>query len=437
MKLTQIVIASLALVAMAEQAQAVTRVSGASATAVNVVEALSTNNVCPSNSVLVYKRGTSTSSLGNNFTVKCTSGNFGTSGENEVQFDVNGGSLNAILFSTAGASEALAGNGGFLPSTTTGCTGVAGTGALAFLTGTKLQNCAAAAPLTSGKSAGGFLDVEPALFKAANLISGNYTVKPATFSQVFGVAVSKDLYEALQGAQGLTVGIANATPANQPTISKSQLVSLISNFDFNDAKNLGPKFLVPGTAQTNLTYCRRPNTSGTQAAAEAYFLGNPGLTGPLAGALTIHDPVNDGDADVVADNGTGNTVTYKINSTSGNVRTCLDAAGFAFGFLSAENNPVGTNNYRFVKLSQADFAEGVAGSSQTASAIKGAYDYVFESVLFNPNAATTVAGKVLDLINKSIKTGPTTPGVFLNVNSTTPESLYTRGGNSLAPYATN
>lgn len=437
MKLTQVVVASLALIAVSQQAQAVTRVTGASATAINIVEALSTNNVCPSNSVLVYKRGTSTSSLGNNFTVRCTSGNFGTSGENEVQFDVNAGSLSAIIYSTAGSAESLAGNGGFLPSTTAGCTGVAGSGSLAFLTGTKLQNCSSSAALTAGKSVGGFLDVEPNLFKAAGLISGSYTVRAATFSQVFGVAVSKDLYEALQGAQGLTVGIANSTPANQPTISKAQLASLISNFDFNDAKNLGPKFLVPGTAQTNLTYCRRPNTSGTQAGAEAYFLGNPGLTGPLAGALAIHDPVNEGDADVVVDNGTGNTVTYRVNATSGNTRTCLDAAGFAFGFLSAENNPVGTNNYRFVKLSQADFAEGVAGSSQTATAIKGAYDYVFESVLFNPNASSTVAFKVLDLINKSIKSGPTTPGVFLNVNSTTPESQFTRGGNSLAPYTTN
>ncbi|MDI1257890.1 hypothetical protein [Aquabacterium sp.] len=435
MKLTQIVVASMALFAVAQQAQAVTRMTGASATSINLVEALSTNNVCASNNVSVFKRGSSTSALGNNFTVKCNSGNFGTSGESEVQIDVTGGSVNAILFSAAGAAEPGAGNGGFLPSTTTGCTGVAGTGALSFLTGTKLKNCAAAAPLTTAKSVGGFMDVEPALFVASSVITGDYTasIVPATFSQVFGVAVSKDLYEALQGAQGLTVGIANATPANQPTISKAQLTSLINNIDFNDAKNLGPKFLVPTTTQTNLSYCRRPNTSGTQAAAEAYFLGNPGLTGALVGALNIHDPVADGAANVVVDNGTGNFVTFKMNSGSGNVRTCLNTAGFAFGFLSAENNPIGTTDtYRFIKLSQAEFAEGAAGTSQTATAVKGAYDYVFESVLFNPTGSA-----VLDLINASIKTGPTTPGVFLNINSATPESNFTRGGNSVAPYASN
>ena len=77
-------LATLAVVAAA-QAHAVTRVSGASASSIAYVEALATNASCPSNNVSIYKRGTSTTSLGNQFTVKCNSGNFAGTTENEVQ----------------------------------------------------------------------------------------------------------------------------------------------------------------------------------------------------------------------------------------------------------------------------------------------------------------------------------------------------------------
>ena len=71
MQIKQIALATLAVVAAA-QAHAVTRVSGASASSIAYVEALATNASCPSNNVSIYKRGTSTTSLGNQFTVTCT-----------------------------------------------------------------------------------------------------------------------------------------------------------------------------------------------------------------------------------------------------------------------------------------------------------------------------------------------------------------------------
>ena len=54
------------------------------------------------------------------------------------------------------------------------------------------------------------------------------------------------------------------------------------------------------------------------------------------------------------------------------------------------------------------------------------------SALFNPTGSA-----VLDLINSKVVTGSGTPGVFLNVNSATPESLFTRSGNSLNVYSSN
>ena len=95
----------------------------------------------------------------------------------------------------------------------------------------------------------------------------------------------------------------------------------------------------------------------------------------------------------------------KVNSGSSDVKGCLNAAGFAFGMLSAENNPIGgSDTYRFVKLNGQEFSEGVAGASQTAAAIAGKYDYVFESALFNPTGSA-----VLDLINSKVVTGSGTP----------------------------
>lgn len=474
-----IALAAMALIA-GVQAQAATLISGASASSIAYVEALSTNNVCPSNNVSVFVRGTATNALGNNFTVKCNGGTFGTTGENEVRFDVNGGSLNAILFSTAGTSEVLAGNAGGLSAATTGCTATNPTGVMtSFLgtTGNKLNLCASNAALTSGKSVGGFMDIEPQIFQAQGVITGDYSanIQPATFSQAFAVGVSSALYNALQAYQQTAAGgnlvpstcaAGDATAACQPTIGRAQVNAIINSNEFNDAKNKGAKFLVPTTTETNLTYCRRPATSGTQMGAEVYFLQAVLGTGALSGFGSIHEPsyltgsapvgaatvVNGGS--VLIDNtaagvGATGTLTVLLNSGTGDLKKCLNkqavgtpaqpvpAGTFAIGILSAENNPIGSSDtYKLVKLNGASTTAGVAGDSQTANAIKGIYDYVFESVVFDAGSST-VGTKVLNLINTGVKTGAGTPGVFLNVNSTTPESNFTRNGSSVNAYSSN
>jgi hypothetical protein len=459
MQRKHIALATLAMIA-ATQSFAVTNVSGASASAIGYVEALSAACGTGANAgnVSVFVRGASTNALGNNFTVLCNSGNFAGTTENEVRFDVSGGSLNAIMFSnsvaTADASSPLVGSGAFLASAaTTACPAAVATAPLSNFLGTtvaRIRNCASNATLTSGKSVGGFLDLEPAIFKGQGVIAGNYTVKTAKFSQAFAVGVSQALYEALQAAQTLTVGATD--PANQPSLSRAQLAALINSNDNGAAKNNGPKFLLPATAETNITYCRRPATSGTQMGAEVYF-----LQAQQKGFLAIHepsyltgtapagfDPVANGGT-VVVDNATGNTLTVQLNSGTGDLVKCLNrtAVGtqaaatpgaFAFGFLSAENNPVGsTNSYRLVKLNGSSTTEGVSGDSQTKNALTGNYDYVFESALFNPTN-----NAVLNAINNNVKTGAGTPGVFLNVNAgTAAESKITRNNSSLKPLTFN
>lgn len=438
MKLTKIALASVALMAVASQAQAASvRVSGATATSNNYMVALT--GMCASSNVNVFKTNTSTNNLGNQFTIKCNSGNFSYNGEdtgvNEYQFDITGGSINSVLFTQEAVDngEPLAANGNFLPATVSGCATVTGTGPLAFL-GNKLRAGCSSSALQAGKSVGGFSDVEPAIFKATGVLTADYAADNGTFSQVFGVAASKELYEALQTQQGLTVG--STTPANQPSISVPKLASLMNSDNFNDAKAKGPKFLVPATAQTNITYCRRPQTSGTQASAQLYFMSNPVASGLLGGQLVIHGPDADGAANQVVagqdaeGNPTGNTVTFKMNSGSSNVRSCLNAAGFAFGVLSAENNPLGgSDTYRFVKINGVSMTGGVAGDTQTTNAIAGDFDFVYEAAVFNPQATDA-----LRLLNAAVRTGATSPGLFLNSTSEAPESKFGRGNNSVSPY---
>lgn len=448
MKLTHIALASVAL-AVAAQAQAVTRISGATATSNNYIRVLF--DLCPANNVSLFKSNTTTNNLGNNFTMKCNSGNFGTSGENEARFDITGGSINSVLFTQEAANngEPLAGSGKFIPAAGAGCSAspVAGTGVLAFLNGGATAGnkifTGCSLPATAEKSVGGFTDVEPAIFKATGVLVSDYSSTPATFSQVFGMGVSKPLYEALQADQGLVVG--STTPANQPTISRAKLSSLMYSNDFNNAKALGPKFLVPSTTQTNITYCRRPNTSGTQASAQLYFMSNPVATNAiLGGALTIHGPDADGSAaevvqglDPVSFEPTGNTFTVAMNSGSSNVRTCLNTTtGFAFGVLSAENNPIGSSDtYRFVKINNVSMTGGLspaAGETQTVTSLLGDFDFVYESALFNPQG-----NALLDVMNTQMLVGAPTAGLFLNGFSAAPETFCGRGGNSVAPYVCN
>ena len=416
------------------KAHAVTRISGSSELSVAYIDALSTNNACLSNKVSIFKRGTSSTTLGNHFTIKCDNGNFAGTTENEIQFDVTGGSLNAILYSARGASEYLASDGRFLSSTTSCGTAVTiAAGPLAFASG-KIYNCSDEAALTSGKSVGGVMAVEPNVFLAQGVIAGDYSdsVSGANFSQVFGVAASKDLYEALQTDQGLTVG--STAPANQPSISRAQIVSMMNSNDFNDAKNKGPKFLVPSTNKTNITYCRQPSRVDKQAVAELYFLQNPSASGVLGGLSQAHGPADwSGSNQVVVNNGMGNTFTVKlVGSNLTDMNYCLNLSGFAFGVVSATYNPVGQgDSYRFVKLSGQGFSEGVAGGLQKAAAINGRYDFVFEGVMFNPTGSP-----VVDLINSRLKfqVGAGYPGLFLNINSSAPESSFTRFGNSLGTY---
>lgn len=381
MKFTKIALAA-AVTLVAAQAQAATvYLAGASATAANYRSALT--SLCSGTATTFTNTSDS-----NKFAVKCSVNFTGIPGVDAVSFNVSGGSFTAITTSAGNATDVFVDVAAANPNT------------------------ALTAPR---KSEGGFLDIDAAAFPGTELANAGLSAAPATqaaaFSQVFGVAVSPDLYTALQAAQGLTVGLDNVTAANQPSITKAQYTSIVSE-TFNSAKTDINAILGVGAAGDLLTVCRRVSTSGTQASSNQYFLnGYIGGDGSAAGALNPaglpdYDPANSGLTSFDVKEGAG----------TGNARTCLSNSGYAVGVLSLENafdlttrsgGQRADRKFRFVKIN------GVAaydGANNTATAKNGTYDFWFTSQKYGHTANGTAVVNAIDAKLGTVNL----PGLFGN-----------------------
>lgn len=224
---------------------------------------------------------------------------------------------------------------------------------------------------------GGTSDVEPKMFEAAlNTPAGfagainvaNMTVDPYV-STVFGLAVSNALYAKLQADQGT---------AGRPSVSQASVGQMLRSgypFDSQAWKLLLPN-TTDGTQLSQVTICRRVQGSGTQAAANRFFLEYPFNSGATLAPSTAGDSS-------VATHGTaaGNLFVVEGSSTS-NVTACLTSAnaasGFAIGHVSYENAE--TANWKFVKIN------GQEGGRDLAKV--GKYAYLFESTCQYRNALT-------------------------------------------------
>ena len=220
----------------------------------------------------------------------------------------------------------------------------------------------------------GVSDVNPELFVGANTPLGQSPVNAsevATKMEVRGAAaltfntpVTTALRNALQVAQGLTVGADDE--ANMPSLSKSQVASLMQG-----QVNRWTSFLVNGTPLTtvagvtgptspNVNVCRRVNGSGTQAQMNAKFLHYPCTAGAPVPAAAPGNPF------------VGPVITE--NSGSGDMSVCLDnanaAGNWAIGIQSTEKNADLADGYRFIKI------DGVAPTLENAA--NGSYMDVAE-----------------------------------------------------------
>ena len=388
MQITKIALAA-AVTLVAAQAQAATvYLAGASATATNYVAALTT--LCTGNAGTVTNLGS-----GNVFAVKCSKNFKNIAGVDAVSFNVGGGSFTAI---TTSAGTATADFINPAASTTSSL----------VMTGAR-------------SSEGGFLDIDGGAFSADDLAAAGLSASPATapasFSQVFGVAVSPALYTALQSAQGLAgCGIDSLSAACQPNITKAQYTSIV-NDTFNTAKQDISAILGVGAAGDMLTVCRRVSTSGTQASSNQYFLnGFVGADGANGGALVPADAANYATAN-------SGLTSYDVQEGEGtaNARTCLSGTGYAVGVLSLENAPDLTTRsggqradrkWRFVKVNGVN--AWAAGANHTDTAKNGSYDFWFTSHKYGH---TTNGAAVVNAIDTELSTGLQRAGLFDNATS--------------------
>jgi hypothetical protein len=217
---------------------------------------------------------------------------------------------------------------------------------------------------------GGVSDVEPALFAATqntppesigSAVGNKFTSQPIN-QTIFGLTVTQALYAALQAEQGLSA-------AQRPNISQAAAGQMLrSNFPASD---ISWKILLPSAASaaqsSQVTICRRVNGSGTQAAANRYFLEYPFNSGVL------QEPLTAADSTVTVHGTAANQLFVSENSATADARNCMTAAntagGFALGHISLENAE--TAAWKFVK---------VGGQEPSRlEATNGRYAYFFES----------------------------------------------------------
>lgn len=278
----------------------------------------------------------------------------------------------------------------------------------------------------------GVADEDPALFNigqqaiSASLIN-NLNTTPL-FQNQFAVAVTLNLYRALQRAQSLTL---DDTLANMPTLTKAQISGLYSGLITSWSQILSPN----GTAINSATYnngtavsgqvylCRRGDNSGTNVSADVYFLRNRCNYTPSAGILAqVATPmlqVTSGGTTPCTGLPSGQTAenngctwaaaniadTVFGGAATGDVVSCLNAHSlpssntFAFGHLGATSkfdDPLGveasgepgTSHFRYIAIdSRKPTVLGMAN---------GTWDYAFDNV---ENLWTGLSGNKLAVGN--------------------------------------
>jgi len=142
---------------------------------------------------------------------------------------------------------------------------------------TSVGTCTAGDFLQNVTPTGGVADVEAALLRT---VPGGGTLSPSDISAylvgapgydiVWGVPVTKNLYYALQSAEGLATqcGGNQDSPTCAPSLSKEQIAGIYSR-QITSWTSLG----LNNTVNNTVNICRRDVGSGTEASFEYYFLG--------------------------------------------------------------------------------------------------------------------------------------------------------------------
>ncbi len=230
------------------------------------------------------------------------------------------------------------------------------------------------------------------------------------FGVVFGIAASKNLYNALQTDQigagpfplpSTCSGVAWTAGGNActPSITRSQyrsIVGALSGASPNGLNFNASGLFISAPADTTLELARRDQGSGSQASSNAYFLdkGCSGV-GDLAPALPS-DIVAGLEQIAINYLATTGKVLAEVNAPTSVVGTVTVTSGFVIGVASAENDSASklTGGAGFLRL------DGVYPSNSNATA--GYYGYVTtENFHCTPGLTGDAATLCKDLAGKN------------------------------------
>ena len=306
---------------------------------------------------------------------------------------------------------------------------------------------------------GGLMDLAPAGFPGDVLAGFNAptTVAAVGIQQAFGVAVSTALYTEMFNSQKSSAAATwdkpipstcavtdTGNPSCVPTISKGQMAAIMSDTDTNAAYSNGANFLASTLASgTELRYIRRPDTSGTQASAQNYFLGNPcsAVTNGVVAEPTGNDEVdtvNIGAAPFTSvvdlKDAQINAIRVLLAPGTTDVRrelnkTTVEGGGtnYAIGVVSGENNQTSGVAFRWLRVQGAPMSENAApnsGQNNRQTVINGLYDFFFETVRVTPPTGAGAAGSFFGPVGNKLNT-LTATGLVKAA-----DALYGKGGDA-------
>ena len=209
---------------------------------------------------------------------------------------------------------------------------------------------AATSVQTNAYSYIGVSDVEPAFFGTPSIY--NKVSSQGLTSVIYGVPVTTNVYNALQAAQGLSVG--EIDEANMPTLTQGQVSSMFTQEGQTWGNLTG---VTVSEADDTIFVARRPNSSGVQKTFEALVARTSnGTLGGQSCQTNVNSFVSGVD---VANNTAANTACNGDNivvngSGSSQVQTCLnkhnDGGRGAVGVLTTEHKQSPSTKWRFVKI---------------------------------------------------------------------------------------
>lgn len=430
MKISKVMIAVAALAATsaaiaAPNASRIVRLTGASATFANMQTALSTLCTTAGGVANIYSGGS------NITTVSCTNAAV-------TQGSAYAAKPNAQFVNFDGTAYAEARinvvDGSFT--------------ALQGATGTKtdfaFRNPATSANDDANGSVGGLMDVEAAAFSSTatdtvpgvfDLIdAGTIAQESVDVVQAFGVVVSLPLYNLMfnkQKADGLIPSTCASTDtavlACVPSIGKAEMASIMSSYTDSPIKLAGISYwnAAGSTAPSgkDLVYARRVDTSGTQAAAQVYFLGSQ-CSATAVGVIP-------------QDNADYGTFAVESFSSTGPLRDRVNTnSDYVIGVMSGENDQSALSNARYVRVNFAPMAQNatLGSNTNTKFLINGKYDFAFESKVVYDTSNGSVADFMTAL--KGALQGLTLPKGLAYIDSfdtTGTKMSFARGGNSCTP----